>query len=242
MLSYLRIAQFSALLLMTTRAAHALLLSPMSASLSPSGSGATQSFEVTNQFDKTIAVQLSVGERIQTESGKEEIRTSPDISKKFILFPAALSLKPQEKRLVRLAWRGEPQISRELNYRLVAEQLPISGTNEKPQDQPRNAMVNLLMKYIAAVYITPQDARPNLEIIKVTRVGGKMRLRVKNSGGRHQILRRFSLQWKDGRLPEDEPRELAGQNILAGQERDFEFTWPKSIATTATNYRFVLAP
>lgn len=221
--------------------AHALLLSPMSASLAPSGDGATRTFELTNQFDRTIAVQLSVAERLQSNAGAESFKKSPEISKKFVLFPASVSLKPQEKRLVRLAWRGGPALDRELNYRLIAEQLPISGEHNPATGETR-ASVNLLMKYVAAVYITPPQAKANLEVLQVSRSGARMKLRLRNSGQRHQILRRFTLQWDGGALPAEQPAELAGQNILAGQERDFEFAWPKSAQPTAKNYRLVVAP
>lgn len=224
-----------------SHSAHALLLSPMSASLSPTGDGATRSFELTNQFDKSIAVQLSVAERIQESNGKETIKKSSEISKSFVLFPASFTLKPREKRVVRLAWRGDSQLDRELNYRLIAEQLPISGEREKTSND-RSAMVNLLMKYIAAVYITPSDARPQIEIIQTRRDKSLMKLRIKNIGKKHQILRKFSLQWDGGSISHEQLRELSGQNILAGQERDFEFTWPKSMATTAKNYRLVIHP
>ena len=221
--------------------AHALLLSPMSASLAPSGEGATHTFELTNQFDRTIAVQLSIGERVQSATGAESVRRDAGISRRFVLFPASVSLKPKEKRLVRLAWRGEPHLDHELNFRLIAEQLPISG-ERKGDEAERRAAVNLLMKYIAAVYITPPESKSNVEILNVARAGAKMRIRIRNSGRRHQILRRFHLQWDGGSLDPEQPRELAGQNILAGQERDFEFAWPKSAQPTAKNYRLVVAP
>ena len=86
------------------------------------------------------------------------------------------------------------------------------------------------------------QAKANLEVLQVSRSGARMKLRLRNSGQRHQILRRFTLQWDGGALPSEQPAELAGQNILAGQERDFEFAWPKSAQPTAKNYRLVVHP
>jgi fimbrial chaperone protein len=199
-------------------------LVPMSVSLTPEGAGATQAFTVENTSNEKIAVQIQMAERIMKSDGSEE---HPPADKLFNVFPAQMILEPKASRTVRVSWLGEKNPPKELNYRLIAEQLPVGGLQAKAKG---NAVINILMRYIAAIYIDPPGTEAHLEVKSVTKTREKnksmLAVELVNDGTKHQILNEpvlvVSAKGKaDTTLSGDALNALSGQNVLAGGKRRF---------------------
>ncbi len=205
--------------LLATQSAHALQVSPMTVTLAPSGPEAGHALELANAFDEPIAVTLAMAEREVDEHGHEAFRKTAEVARQFVVFPAQLTLKARERRLVRVLWKGESELSSERSYRLIVEQLPISGQRAAEEIKKKKAMVNLLLKYLAAIYVRPPGAKPQIEV----ELNGNL-LKVRNRGGAHQLLRNFWIEWDGGRVRGAELPSVMGQNVLAGHERVFEFS------------------
>src|SRR5688500_3890585 len=96
--------------------AHAYELHPISREFAPSGSGATQSYEVISKEKSPIAISVSVVSRSLDTEGTETNELSED---DFFVYPPQFILPAGARQTLRVTWLGDPQPAQELAYRLV---------------------------------------------------------------------------------------------------------------------------
>ncbi len=229
------------------RWAAAFSLTPLSVSLDSKGSGATRSLQVHNDSDQTIAVELSMATREMNEDGTEKQNRGPEIEKNFLLFPPQLTLKANERKTVRLSWIGTADPSAELAYRVIAEQLPVQTEKQKAKN---GAVINILLKYVGAVYVTPEKAAPQIVLgeakaVTTEKKESKLSLLFENKGTAHQVLTGLHLKITPpgGETITLTPKELQGvdgQNVLAGKTRRFMIPWPSSVPKGPIKVEFEL--
>ena len=213
----------------------AFTLTPMSATFDPKGSGAAKSFRVENETSNRVAFQISVLARDMDEDGKETNQPAADL---FTVFPPQGTIAPGKSQTVRVVWKGTPNPSRELAFRLVAEELPVNFTPEKDK-----AQIRVILRYLAAIYVCPRNARPNLQVADLTRTATNTHvLTVTNAGTAHRSLVNPKLvltgaQSQNLDVPADSLSPLAGENVLAGHTRRFVLTLPASFAETSYRAR-----
>lgn len=225
-------------------------LSPAIVEFFPSGGGATQSFIVTSTGDEPVAVQLDVVTRAMSPDGSELNEKSSD---DFIIYPPQMIVPPGTKQAVRVTWIGDPNPSKELAYRLVAEQLPINLSQVTSVDKQTGATVNVTvtLRYLSSVYITPPNASPKVVVESATHEksdNGEDSLVVvlDNQGTARRILDGVSLNVSSANgqtvtLKQEQLKGLLGENILAETKRRFILPWPKELpvgpvtATFTTN-------
>jgi fimbrial chaperone protein len=219
--------------------ASAFILRPMSVSFTPSGSGATQAFQIDNPSDKTIPIEIYMTARDMGLDGQEDFKKKPDIEKQFLVYPPQLLLKPEEKRTIRVTWVGDANPKEELAFRLVAEQLPIKSPNQK--NKPNEAIINVLMRYVAAVYVKPTGTKPQVILKDASLIPGKkpqLGLMFENIGTEHQLLDGIIIKIslpspQNSKIPltltPEELKPIIGQNILAKRARKFLIPWPASL-------------
>ena len=220
----------SFLIVTASASAIAFKLSPMVSHFAPQGEGQTQSFYIENPEDKQVAVQIDIFYRTQGANG-EEVRTETD---QFTIYPSQVVLKAQQKRTVRVMWKGPKEISKELSFRLVAEELPIDL--QKQKDTPRTNL-NFLLKYVASLYVTPEGARAKIEVKQVGQVmekdGKKLTLTLENSGTAHKVMNEISVKVSAGgksvELPSANLKIFETENLLAGTRKTFVLPWPKEL-------------
>lgn len=208
----------------TTAAGHAFTLTPMSVTFDPKGSGAARNFRVDNESSNRVAFQITVRTREMDDTGREVNRPAGDL---FTVFPPQGTISPGQSQNVRLVWRGTPNPDHELSFRLVAEELPVNFTPEK-----NKAQIKVVLRYMAAVYVRPRTAKPNLQVTSFTRTeASSYALTVTNAGLAHQSLMRPRLALTDARgqsreVPADALNPLESENVLARQARRFVLTLP----------------
>jgi fimbrial chaperone protein len=221
--------------LITPVTAHAFKLVPMSVKMTPSGRGASETFIVDNNAAKPIAVEMKLFVRSMTEEGEDILTESED---DFVVFPAQMIVMPGQSQSVRLQWIG-PEPDKELAYRLVAEQLPLS-LEEEVIDGGR---INVLFRYVASVYILPK--RRLQADVKVTSAyveegnrdddSNSLIIIAHNGGTKHTILRDPALTIKTPTneiiLKTEQLPGLAGANILVGHTRKFMLPKPAGLHT-----------
>ena len=228
--------------------ASAFTVTPMSVTFEPSGPGATQSFQVSNTTADAIAVEVSLATRSMDLNGKETQTQPPELEKLFLIFPSQLVLKPGEKRAVRVSYVGSA-LKTEIAYRLIFEQLPVA-TEKK--EKTNGALIKMLLKYVAAIYVLPPEAKPNLHLKSSARVPGKkgqpdqIELVFENTGAAHRVLSGLRLRIvttepepKTLTLEPDSLPMLEGQNVLAGGTRRFEIPWPAALPKAPFQVSFV---
>jgi fimbrial chaperone protein len=210
-------------------------LLPMSQEFAPSGSQATQSYQIKNTKTKAIAVELSMVQRSVDADGNE-IRNQ--VSDDFILYPSQIILEPDQQQTVRVTWVGDEAPAQELSYRLLAEELPLkleSATEPSTNAGKIEAKIDVLFSYAASVYVRPAQARPDVVLQAVQPVqlsDGQPGLEIylKNQGTSRQTLKvpqiRLSAQGQSILLEGDVLETINRRTILANGERRFQIPWP----------------
>lgn len=211
-------------------------LEPISRVFEPAGAGATQSYQVINDSEEQIAVELSMAERKISLEGQETTESADD---DFLVYPSQIIIPPQGVQTVRVTWLGDPNPAKELAYRIVAEQLPINLTKpEDAQAETTSGAVKVMFRYMGSVYIRPKNARPQVVLNSITHQkddqgNDLLAITFDNQGTRRAVLSELNLnltsQGTNVTLP---PEQLAGMNngvILAGNQRRFTIPWPSQL-------------
>lgn len=196
-------------------------LTPMSQSIDPSAKTKQGQLLLDNPTDAPMAIEVRATERIQKIDGTEEM---PDTSE-LMVYPPQLIVPPNEKRTIRIQWTGQLPKT-EKAFRLIAEQLPLEVEEKKSKKRG----IKMLLKYIAAFYVTPQEAQSNISVESIE-LKDKLEVKVHNSGTKHQLLQNAILTLKNEKksikVEGDKLKGLMGENVLAGSRRLFKITKPQ---------------
>ena len=207
----------------------------MSASFTPTGKagdlGSSLAFVLENDGTTKIAIQVTMVHRKPDLDGKEEL---PSAEADFAVFPSQVILQAREKKTVRVSWIGKTLPTSELAYRIVAEQMDISGLNSDGKKDPdKGAKIQVLLKFQGSVYVSPPRAEAKLAVEEPKPLAeGATELIIRNEGTKHQILNHpiitFETLDRKGTfvLTEKDLAPLSGQNVLAGTRRKFVLTSP----------------
>lgn len=217
-----------ALLLLAAAPAFSFDFEPITQDFSPSGAGATRSFEVSNPGNREIAVKITMVTRHMNESGKESYAPAAN---RFVVFPSQIVLQAGASQTVRVRWVGPADITSEQTYRIIAAQLPVNFGGA----QQAGGSIHILFRYLGAVYVVPRGARPDV-VVAGARIGtgphGRRGLFItlRNKGTAHEILKHPAIT-VSGRsangasmsrtLDSAELKGIAGANVLAGSARRF---------------------
>lgn len=230
---------FTCLLLAQSSPASAFRLVPIEMEFAPSGRGATQIFRLENDTAEPVAVEVSLMARRMTEQGEDQLEAAGET---FAIFPEQIVLPANQSQSVRVQWMGDANPSRELAFRLIAEQLPVDlGKAPLPGGQ-----VRLLVRYVASVYVTPQGARPDPVVTSVAPQGKTLAVTIANNGNTRQILRDATLTVAGGgktvTLRGEQLSGMAGENVLAGATRRFSIPLPAGLPPGPLSATLAVAP
>lgn len=202
---------------------------PMSQTIELSNDRQAVQFFLENDSPASMAVELTVKERNMDQAGKESLADSQDVK----VFPPQVIIPAGEKRAIRVSYSGPKDLKSEKSYRVIAEQLPLN-VDAKTKEK---AGIQMLMKYVAALYVAPSDTKSDLKILSHSSNGKVIKLLIENSGGRHQLLNapvlKYSVKDKKQEIKADELQGLAGENVLAGTKREFVIKSPKLLPPDA---------
>ena len=198
---------------------YAFKFSPMSTSLGVKEKTNSTLFYLENDSEHPIAVTATLLKRAMDKEGVEINEKAGD---ELTLYPSQLIIPANEKRSVKVTWVGKtiPQI--ELAYRLVAEQLPIDIEKNKKQ----NASIKVLLRYVAAFYILPEDFPSDVTLKKLDVDDKNVAFTMANAGKKHQVLSNLEMKVtgkKTIELKSEDLKSMSGENVLAGSERVFRF-------------------
>jgi len=206
---------------LSSQMASALQMNPLSLVLKPAGGGAKQSFRVSNESNKPIAVQFSVMTRQQVNN--KEIRRPAD--RDFMIYPAQTIIPAKSTQKVRVEWLGAGKLPREQAYRLIAEQVHVSLQKQQQTG------INMLMTLVGALYVQPNGTKSNVTVKAVQRQGNKLAVTLANSGTRHQLMNYATMTLRNGNkvltLKGNALKGINGNNVLAGATKRFFVPLPK---------------
>jgi fimbrial chaperone protein len=218
-------------------AAQAISFTPIEVDFSPAGRATTQVFRLENTNTEPAAVEISVKSRQMARNGEDVLGEADE---QFSIFPAQVVLQPGQAQTIRVQYTGPASIDTERPFRLIAEQLPID-VGQAPQNGGR---MRLLVKYVASVYVVPQNVKAVLSVQDVQAAtdsqGQWLDVTVLNEGGTRKILRDARLVLGGTTLEGAAVKGLAGENILAKTTRTFRIPAPAGLKMPLTPARLVL--
>jgi P pilus assembly chaperone PapD len=220
-------------------------ISPMHLTLEPAGDGATQSFFIQNDHDESLQIETIAQDRTVGLKGEEDSKPSPQAAKDIVIYPPIFSLKPHEKRSIRVSYRGQDKSpSPELLYRILVKEIP-----SKTKLKDKSGAI-LYFNYVMAIYVTPSTATYKVVTKKVesTYVFDKkskkdvhlMKLLLENEGDTHRYFKyyKITITPKDPELrnkkfvyTDKDGIATNSQIILARHQREFLIPWPPSVPT-----------
>lgn len=212
-----------------TGAAFAFEVTPITKDFEPSGRGANQSFQITNDRDEQVTVSVSVATREVDVNGNEIHRVTAD----FSVFPTEIVLPPRGTQVVRARWVGDANPKNELAYRLIAEETPVKQRRDTP-----GAAIYMTVRYVGSLYIVPKGARGDVKVASAqhTVADGKpmLELVLENRGTGHVIMEDPTLKVTVGGVTKELSTaalegSLAGENVLAQHSRRFAVAWPEGL-------------
>lgn len=208
--------------------AFAFKLTPIEAEFGP-GRQAVQTFKVENAGAQPVAIEITVHSRQMAADGSDRLAEAPDV---FAVFPDQIILQAGETQSVRVQWSGDVAPTREVAYRLMAEQLPIdigSGGADR-------SGLKLMVKYLAALYVRPADPAAVLtaSVNAETRESNKVAVvKVRNEGNAHAVLQASMLEINAGantiEFSPEQREAIHGKNVLAGVERELVLPWSAAL-------------
>ena len=223
------------LLLANTQSSWAFKIEPISRTFTPSGSNATQSYDLISDKSQPEAVEMSVVKRKMDLDGKESYELADD---DFLIYPPQVILKPNTRQTVRVTWLGDPTLQQEIAYRLVTKQVPINL--KKPEigkPTQTTGKVEVLLTYMGSLYVRPVDVQSKVVvdsvIVQNDKGKSKIALILENQGSARASLRNFSLNLtSNGKtviLKPEQLQEISSKVILAKSKRRFVFAYPAEL-------------
>lgn len=174
-------------------------------------------FMVENQGSETIPIVFNVKTREQKEDGSEVNLDTKDIT----VFPPQMLLPGGQKKAIRVNYKGIKKLSKELAYRVIAQQVPVNLKEDKETG------IKMLLKFQNVLYVKDNDYQSNLVLTKFTSTNKGVDVEVRNSGKGHQYLHQVAITFRKGKKTlspsKKELDQLEGQNILAQSTRVFHF-------------------
>jgi fimbrial chaperone protein len=152
-----------------------------------SGGGRMQVLTVRNEEDHAVVVQLRVLAWSQLD-GQDRLEETRDL----LATPPVFTLPANGQQIVRIALRREADPSRELDYRLLLE--------EVPQAAPKDFTgLQVALRLSLPVFVQPpKRAHEALVWSAAWRPDGRLALRLRNDGGAHVQVLDFNVQPTDG--------------------------------------------
>ncbi|MDD2867738.1 molecular chaperone [Neomegalonema sp.] len=172
-------AIFAALLALSTPfpEARAFELSPISTHLEAAGPGVRGRIVLRNTRDAELPMQTRVMRRHVAEDGRITLEPA---DADFLVFPPQALVPAHGAQTIQFQYVG-PLLNEGRSYLLYVSEVPIAASGEM--------VVRLVFEMGAAVYLHPPGAKAELSLEGATPLpGGRIELRVRNSGARHAVL------------------------------------------------------
>lgn len=229
------------LILIAPTALSAFSFEPISISLTPEGRGSTGSFLLKNEGDEPVALRISLFERTMDLDGGE---TRVPADHLFVIYPSRIVLRPRSVQTLRVKWNGGPGFDRERSFRILVEQLAVDFGAEAPQ----SSGLQIMFRYLGAIYITPPGAAPEVVAESVSLNGeDRLDMILYNKGSAHFIVDDMDIRLTEtvgGQpvsvlIPVAGLAGVEGENILAGSRRRFTVVLPQGLRGDNTDVELV---
>jgi fimbrial chaperone protein len=199
-------------------------VSPIRVKLAQSSSSGL--LTVHNTSSEALRFQVSAFAWSQGQRGEVQLSATNDI----VFFPSMLSLKPGERRNIRVGTTA-PFGAQEKTFRVFVEELPSAS-------QGKSNSIRVLTRFGIPVFLAPASPQATPLLDKLGLIGRRLSFSLKNTGNAHFLTQhvRIRAAGADGGVIWSQ--DLPAWYVLAGGARDYSFDLPAS-ACAAT--RLVIA-
>lgn len=141
-----------------------------------------------DRSDKRLITVEVFERKVSGKTGAEERTATQDLK----ISEKTMTLLPNAESKLTLDWAGQHHLKAEKAYRLVLTEV---------KNQQRDSATELkapLIQYVASVFVTPENAKDNVKLVKSTIVEkSKVEITLTNTGNKHKLLSDSGLQIQD---------------------------------------------
>jgi fimbrial chaperone protein len=212
-------------------------VSPLSVDMQPAGPQSSTTFDLENNADRPIPIEVSINNRKIDVEGRDIPDDSISAEDKFIVYPPQFILDAKSRRSVRITWVGGGSFTDEQAFRVNFQELALPTKKEKAPEQAQG-QISLLFRYTASVFIVPPGATGKLVVASAQpdpKDNEKLVLSIENQGTAHQMLRGFkvSLRAQENGSPveltDKDVAEAIRKNVLAKSRINLTMPWPSRL-------------
>ena len=199
----------------------------------PIGSNSQKVYTIVNDSDSPIAVELKAVKRNMDIDGNE---SNDDASAYFLIQPSKMIIRPQSTQLVRVVYRGPKTVTKELNFRIISEQIPYSAGVSQPES---GQMISFLFVYSTSAYVKPSRIVEKVSATAVENTDGKLEIIFENNGSVHQLFNNLSVTVNGDSgsylLTDEDMGNIKGNNLLTDSKLRIVMDMPE-ILNDSTSY------
>lgn len=166
--------------------------------------------DVRNTSDREITVQIETRQWTQGVSGEDLYEETKDL----VFFPRIVTLKPGEKRVVRVAFQGKRSEKTELSYRLFVQEL-------LDRSQEKNTL-SFALRLSIPVFVQGTSSHNEIKLSSAVVEKGKAKITLNNVGDNHVMVNHLQLTGLNENQRELFFHEEKGWYVLPGAENRFE--------------------
>jgi fimbrial chaperone protein len=174
---------------------------------------------ITNVGSETVRFSLNTYAWAQSDSGKMELSSTPDI----IFFPTLLTLGPGEARNVRLGTELLPS-QNEKSYRIFLEELPSPQTSATGN----GLQIHVLSKIGIPIFLVPDNPKTQAVIAPIVVHKRVLTFSVENTGNVHMVPGSATVEGSDASDKGVFNKQVPLWYILAGGKLNTSVAIPKS--------------
>lgn len=187
--------------------AHAIDVTPMVMSITPSGTNSGYRLSVKNTEDQPVTVELQAFEMKVDENG---VRTLSEEVDDLAIFPPQSVIPSNREQVVQVRYVGAPDASPRM-FLVRVGQLPITFSSDPVAAAAAGAAVQIAFNVNTHVLMAPAAARPDVRVVStVAAANGDILIVAENHGAGFAPLReaRYTLKAADGRTVSIRPEDV----------------------------------
>lgn len=188
----------------------------------------TSLFRITNTDKAPVSVQLQAAVWSQDKDGEDIYSKTSDI----IFFPKIVEVNAGEERVVRVAYKGNPNKKFEQSYRLFAQELP--------QKSKAGGALSFALRFSVPIFVSYPRAKafPVVEPLDVE--NGNLLIQVRNEGSKHLVVSNIKVAAIDGSNNEIHNFQVKGWYVLPKSQRVFSVPIDEELCLKSDKYNLDL--
>lgn len=183
-------------------------VNPLKLTFSPQSRSAV--LDVVNTSDRKISVQVDARSWGQDSSGKDIYQYTEDL----VYFPKIVTLSPGEKRVVRLAFRGERNQQHEQSYRLFIEELV-----DRSQE---STALSFALRFSIPVFVQSKGMKATISVAEAGVDDGVANITLSNTGTEHVMVKHLHLTGLNEQQKALFHKQEKGWYVLPGVKNQFQ--------------------